>query len=135
MVKIFWFRKDLRLFDNRALTHFIDDVKPGEKFLFLYVKNRNSFTYFGEMRISFLYESLKDLNNTLNSNGLNLHIIKGNSLSIFKGLQSKHRNISVYANRQIESYSIKRDKEVTDFLESKSCTLKLFTDTTLFEPD
>ena len=67
MVKIFWFRKDLRLFDNRALKEFINDVKPDEKFIFLYVKNKNSFNYFGEMRISFLYESLMDLDNALRS--------------------------------------------------------------------
>lgn len=135
MVKIFWFRKDLRLFDNRALANFIDDVKPGEKFLFLYVKNRNNFNYFGEMRISFLYESLKDLNNALKSYGLNLHILKGNSLNIFKNLQSKYKNINVYANRQTEPYSINRDKEIADYLDSKSSSLKLYSDTTLFEPD
>jgi deoxyribodipyrimidine photo-lyase len=135
MVKIFWFRKDLRLFDNRALAHFIDDVKPGEKFLFLYVKNPNSFKYFGEMRISFLNESLKDLSNSLEEKSLNLNILKGNSLSVFKELQSKYKDINVYANRQVEPYSIKRDKEVTDFLESKSCSLNLYSDTTLFEPD
>ena len=135
MVKIFWFRKDLRLFDNRALAHFIDDVKPGEKFLFLYVKNPDSFNYFGEMRISFLYESLKDLSNSLEEKSLNLNILKGISLNVFKELQSKYGNISVYANRQTEPYSIERDKAIMDFLSTKGSSLKLYSDTTLFEPD
>ena len=135
MVKIFWFRKDLRLFDNRALAEFINDAKPCEKYIFLYIKNRNRFNYFGEMRISFLYESLKDLSNSLELKGLNLTILNGNSFNIFKELQSKYKNVSVYANRQIEPYCVKRDKEISEFLKTKDCALNLYSDATLFEPD
>ena len=135
MVKIFWFRKDLRLFDNTALSHFISDVKPDEMFIFLYIMNPNSFNFFGEMRISFLYESLKDISISLESKGLNLNIFKENSLNAFKELQSKYKKLIVYANKQIEPYCIKRDKEISDFLRKQNCSLNLYSDTTLFEPD
>ena len=135
MVKIFWFRKDLRLFDNRALAHFTDDVKPDEKFLFLYVKNRNTFKYFGEYRISFLHESLNDLSNSLGGKGLKLTVLEGSSISVFRELQSKYKNVTVYANRQVEPYTLKRDEAVSKFLESKGSSLKPYSDTTLFEPD
>jgi deoxyribodipyrimidine photo-lyase len=78
---------------------------------------------------------LKDLSNSLEDKGLNLTVLKGNSKNIFKELQSKYVDICVYANRQIEPYSIKRDKEIEDLLHSKGCSLKLYSDTTLFEPE
>lgn len=135
MVKIFWFRKDLRLSDNRALKHFIDDVKPSEKFMFLYIKNENSFKYFGEMRISFLNESLQDLSTALEENCFKLSIIKGKSSEVFHKLQTEYKEICVYANKQIEPYCIKRDNDVAEFLEAKGCEFNLYSDTTLFEPD
>jgi deoxyribodipyrimidine photo-lyase len=133
MVKIFWFRKDLRLFDNRALKEFINDIKPDEKFVFLYLKNENSFNYFGEMRISFLYESLKDLDNALKEKGFDLSNINGKSSDIFHKLQSEYEHISVYANKQIEPYSLKRDAKISEFLKNKECEFKLYSDATLFE--
>ncbi|HCN37153.1 MAG TPA: hypothetical protein DIS94_05505, partial [Bacteroidetes bacterium] len=49
-LKIFWFRKDLRLDDNNALNEFVNSVSNEDRFLFLYIKNKNSFEFFGEKR-------------------------------------------------------------------------------------
>ncbi|MDD5362842.1 MAG: deoxyribodipyrimidine photo-lyase [Ignavibacteria bacterium] len=133
MVKIFWFRKDLRLDDNRALSEFIKGIKSDDKFLFIYIKNNNSFRFFGEKRIQFLNECLLDLKNKLNEKGFNLHIFNGNSLSVFN--QIIDADSIVYANKQYEPYCIERDSKISDFLISKSSELKLYADSTVFEPN
>jgi deoxyribodipyrimidine photo-lyase len=134
MVKVFWFRKDLRLEDNRALYHFINDIKPDEKYIFLYIKNKNTYNFFGQKRIAFLYESLKELQILLEVKKYNLYIFKGNSVDCFKSIISQFGSIEVYSNLQIEPYAKKRDKSVQLFLNSKKSVLKLYSDITLFEP-
>jgi deoxyribodipyrimidine photo-lyase len=134
MVKVFWFRKDLRLEDNRALYHFIKEIRPDEKYIFLYIKNKNTYNFYGQKRIAFLYESLRELQILLEVKKYNLYIFKGNSIDCFKSIISQFGTIEVYSNQQIEPYAIKRDKNVQLYLESKKSVLKLYSDTTLFEP-
>ncbi|MEZ4691882.1 MAG: deoxyribodipyrimidine photo-lyase [Ignavibacteria bacterium] len=76
MLHIYWFRKDLRLTDNRALSEFINSVSGNDKFLFLYIKNRNTYKYFGEKRLGFLYETLIELNEELGKLNFHLEIIE-----------------------------------------------------------
>ena len=134
-LKVYWFRKDLRLKDNRALTCFINDIKDGDKYIFIYIKNIDSYKYYGEMRLAFLKQSLEELFSSLIEMKMSLSILKGNSIEVFKMLLKKHKQITVYANKQIEPYSISRDDKVSDLLQSSDSELKLYSDTMLFEPN
>lgn len=131
MVKIIWFRKNLRIQDNRVLKVFLDDMRPWDEFLFVYIKNNNTFNYFGEKRINFLNECLEDLSSKLQVTGHNLHIFKGNSLDVFKKLITE--DSVVFADKQIEPYCIKRDEKIAEFLKSKSSELRLIDEATLFD--
>lgn len=131
---IFWFRKDLRLTDNRALSKFLKAVGKENKFSFLYIKNRNTFNYFGEMRISFLLECLSELRKDLRVLSLDLNVIEGTSEEVFKKLLSVHAKICLFVNEQIEPYCIGRDEKVREMIESKGGVYNSFTDTTIFKP-
>jgi len=134
MLHIFWFRKDIRLADNRALSEFIRSVSENDKFLFLYIKNKNTYDYFGEKRIGFLYESLKYLKEELAASNFQLEIIEGKSKNVFKNLINKFDNISVYCNAQVEPYCIGRDEEVNELLRKTGNQFHSYTDSTIFEP-
>jgi deoxyribodipyrimidine photo-lyase len=134
MLHIYWFRKDLRLTDNRALCEFNKSVSVNDKFLFLYIKNRNSYEYFGEKRIGFLFESLICLKVELNALNFHLEIIEGKSKDVFKKLLSKFDNISVYCNKQVEPYCIGRDEEVNELLKKTGNQFHSYTDSTIFDP-
>src|SRR5690606_32047665 len=112
MLKIYWFRKDLRIEDNAGLKQFIGDLKKTDEYLFLYIKNKNTFEYFGEKRIHFLYHALGSLKKSLRKYSLELILTEGNSLDVFKTILSKYESVSIYANEQPEPYSRKRDEEV-----------------------
>ncbi|MFA7361880.1 MAG: deoxyribodipyrimidine photo-lyase [Candidatus Kapaibacterium sp.] len=135
ILKVFWFRKDLRIFDNRALSHLINDINPGDKYLFIYIKNKDRLKFYGEMRLAFLKKSLEELSSTLKEKNLSLSILKGNSVEAFSMLLSKYKQISVCSNRQIEPYSVSRDKKVSELLNQSASELKLYSDTMLFEPN
>lgn len=137
MIFVYWFRKDLRLDDNNALHNYIEHLKnnisgTGNKFLLLYIKNHNNYKYFGRKRINFLNRTLTELRNNLKDYNLNLEIAEGSSLEIFKNLL-KSDNITVYANSQVEPYSIERDNKVKEIIESSSGKFHLFPDTTVME--
>ena len=133
MLKIFWFRKDLRLIDNRALSFFINSIEKQDNFSFIYIKNKNSYKYYGEKRISFLYESLIELKKDLKKYGLNSNVLDGNSLDIFKKLVETYGTIEIFCNEQVEPHCLKRDFEVNKYIESNSGKFHFFRDTTLMD--
>jgi deoxyribodipyrimidine photo-lyase len=133
MLNVFWFRKDLRLEDNTGLKYFISKFDENTKFSFLYIKNPESYQYYGEKRITFLLNSLKDLKANLNKFGLRLQIFEGVSSEIFSEIIKKYSRINVYANGQVEPYSRKRDVIVKDIIEKSDGTFNLYSDTTLFD--
>jgi deoxyribodipyrimidine photo-lyase len=135
MLYVYWFRKDLRLVDNKALSEFCKSINSNDKFLFLYIKNKNSFKYFGEKRISFLYESLFELKNNLNKLNLDLNIVGGNSIDVFKKLIKNYGSLNVFINAQVEPYCIERDIEIENLLVQHSGKLNTFIDTNLMEFD
>ncbi len=133
MLNIFWFRKDLRLNDNKGLKYFIESLKPNTKFALIYIKNPDNFKFFGDKRITFLKESLSELQKDLRNSGLELQIFKGKSKNIFLSICDTNPYLNVFANLQVEPYSIKRDSIVREIVESKGGKLNLFSDSTIFD--
>ncbi|MBS1518880.1 MAG: deoxyribodipyrimidine photo-lyase [Bacteroidetes bacterium] len=134
MLYVYWFRKDLRTDDNAALAGFFKNLPDGSKFCLIYIKNRNSFNYFGEKRISFLNESLKELSRSLSEKDLDLQIIEGKSAGIFREITEKYGKVILYFNRQVEPYCIKRDKEVKEIIDSVGGQVFDYNDTCILEP-
>lgn len=131
---IFWFRKDLRLTDNHALSQFLKDTGRHNSFSFIYIKNGNSFRYFGEKRIRFLYECLGELKKDLSEISFNLQIFSGKSNEVFKSILDEKNPVSVYLNEQVEPYCIKRDISVKELVEYSGGNFNSFTDSTIFIP-
>jgi len=132
MLKIYWFRKDLRLTDNRGLSEFVNNVNEEDEYLFLYIKNKNTYKFFGEKRIGFLLECLSELKDELHSSGFTLQMIEGKSADVFRKITVEFKNVSVYCNEQVEPYCIGRDNEVKEILESIGGRFFSYPDTTLF---
>lgn len=133
MLKVFWFRKDLRLADNRALSFFVSSVDKQDKYTFIYIKNKNSFKYFGEKRIALLYECLSELKSEIHKLGFELNILEGKSLAVFKKLVNNYGTLDVFCNEQIEPYCLKRDLEVKKYIEANNGKFNTFRDTTLMD--
>ena len=133
MLKIFWFRKDLRIEDNAGLKLFIENLTDDDKYLFLYIKNENKFKYFGEKRIYFLYQALQSLETALKEHSLKLNIVAGNSCEVFKRIIKKAGKAHVSANEQPEPYSKKRDADVAEIVKKYGGEFTITTDGTIFK--
>ncbi|MEO8210938.1 MAG: deoxyribodipyrimidine photo-lyase, partial [bacterium] len=133
MLKIFWFRKDLRVIDNRGLYEFVKSVTRENQFSFLYIKNRNTFNYYGQKRIGFLIECLRELKDELETFGFNLQIAEGKSFDVLKKIVDEYKTVSLFCNKQVEPYCIARDSDVKELIEDCGGQFNSFTDTTIFE--
>ena len=134
MLKVYWFRKDLRLEDNSALSEFFKSSGPDDKLAFIYIKNRNSFNYFGEKRIAFIAECLNDLSDSLRKYEYELQIFEGKSEDVFRRIVKEQNGLQLYFNKQVEPYCIERDEKVAEIISNAGGSVYSFDDTTVMKP-
>lgn len=131
-VTFFWFRRDLRLDDNKGLYKALQSkskVIP----IFIFDEEILDNLPQNDARVSFIYETLQNINSELNKHQSSLLIKKGNPLEVWKSLFKEYAFNEVYTNKDYEPYAIKRDKEVAEFLASKKVAFKAFKDQVIFE--
>jgi deoxyribodipyrimidine photo-lyase len=132
-ISIFWFRRDLRLSDNNGLYQALNSGLPVLP-IFIFDKNiLDKLDDKRDKRVFFIYKTLKDINNKLLENGRSLVIKYGNPKDIWDELSKEFNIDSIYTNHDYEPYSIKRDNEIKDLLESKNIKFFSYKDQVIFE--
>ncbi len=129
---IFWFRRDLRLEDNVALFNALNSsnkVVP----LFIFDEEILDNLPKNDARVSFIYQTLQQLDTDLKNAGSSLLIKKGNPLEVWKTITSEFDISAVYTNKDYEPYALQRDTEIHDFLKSKSIDFLSYKDQVIFE--
>jgi deoxyribodipyrimidine photo-lyase len=130
---LFWFRRDLRLYDNHALAKAIASGKNVQP-IFIFDENIISELPANDRRISLIYNQLKLINADLLKIGASFRILQGNPKNVFGELLATENISAVYANEDYEPYGRKRDEEITEFLSRENVAFHLFTDHQLFHP-
>jgi deoxyribodipyrimidine photo-lyase len=129
---IFWFRRDLRLNDNRALN---EALKSGMPVMPLFIFDTNLIDELGidDPRISFIYKNLSSINKDLRKSGSSILISIGDPLKIWKELIKSYDIHAVFVNKDYEPYAIKRDNDVEALLKVSGIPLFRFRDQVIFE--
>lgn len=129
---IFWFRRDLRLHDNSALFHALN---ANENVLPIFIFDTSILDQLpkDDARVSFIHESLEDIQSKLNEKGKSLAVFKGTPEEIFKNLISENKIETVYTNHDYEPYARKRDKEINALLKANNIEFKTAKDQVIFE--
>ena len=115
-ISIFWFRRDLRLADNAALTAALDGEYP---VLPIFIFDRNILDELknrSDPRVSFIHREVQNLNAHLQNKGCGLQTYYGKPMDVWREIMRKHDVKVVYANRDYEPYARERDKTVYSFL-------------------
>lgn len=129
---IFIFRKDFRIIDNRGLINLFEKCKeiipififdPYQVDITAKTKNYLSFP-----ALRFICESIKDLDEHINKTNSksNLYIFYGNPIKVLEYIYSKIKylkNIAVGFNLDFTEYSLRRDKELSNFCEQNQIEL------------
>jgi deoxyribodipyrimidine photo-lyase len=132
-VSIFWFRRDLRLTDNVGLSHALNSGLPVLP-VFIFDENiLKALTNKLDARVSFIYHTLKEIDETLQKNGSSLYIVYRTPLNAFKNICEEFNVAQVYTNHDYEPYAINRDKEVFDYLEARHISFHSYKDQVIFE--
>jgi deoxyribodipyrimidine photo-lyase len=131
-INIFWFRRDLRLEDNTALEHALSEDLP---VLLIYIFDT---TIIDELppddpRITFIYDTLSQINNELQNYGSSLLILKGDPEIVWKELTVSYNIKSVFINKEYEPYSISRDLKVEKILQQQEINFYRHKDQVIFE--
>jgi deoxyribodipyrimidine photo-lyase len=126
MTALVWFRKDLRLSDNLALSYACNNHKNILP-LYIYDEKLN----IGGAQKVWLHHSLQQINKSL---GEKLIFKKGNPETVLIELITKHNIEAVYWNRCYTPYEIQRDAQIKKTLKNQSIEVKSFDGYLLFEP-
>jgi deoxyribodipyrimidine photo-lyase len=129
---IFWFRRDLRLEDNTALT---SALKAGIKVLPIFIFDDEIIDELpnDDPRVGFIYSTLNDLDQELRKNKSSLLCLKGNPIDVWEKLTHDYDIKGVYVNKDYEPYALHRDLKVRTILESKGIGFFTSKDQVIFE--
>ncbi len=131
-MNIFWFRRDLRVADNKGfyealiadetvLPIFIFDVKILDQL------SKN------DARVSFIHDLLSKLNAELNTKGKSLAVFHGEPAAIFEKLASENKIKNVFTNHDYEPYARQRDLAVFQVFKNHEIGFKTYKDQVIFE--
>ncbi|MEW5675824.1 deoxyribodipyrimidine photo-lyase [Flavobacterium enshiense] len=129
---IFWFRRDLRLEDNTALFHALNDneaVLP----IFIFDKTILHELEKDDARVTFIHRQLQKIHSELLKIGKSLAVFYGNPEIIFQQLISENKISTVYTNHDYEPAARKRDKAIYQLLKENNIEFKTCKDQVIFE--
>lgn len=129
-----WFRQDLRLADNPALWHAVNDcdaVIP----VFIDESGGNSDLQIAQSRAShvYLHHSLRQLSDSLAQQGTRLILRKGNPQTLLPTLCEQTQATHLYWNRRYDPANIAVDRAIKQTLH-KHYTVKSFAASLFYEP-
>ncbi|MDR3457665.1 MAG: deoxyribodipyrimidine photo-lyase [Verrucomicrobiae bacterium] len=129
---IHWFRRDLRMSDNTALSEAgrrAETVIP----VFIFEDAFRTGPDVGAARLEFLLQSVHSLRKNLAELGHPLIIRCGNSEKILPGLCQEVGAQAVFANKRHEPYAQRRDERITSALLNVGVGFELFKDAVIWE--
>ncbi len=132
-INIFWFRRDLRLVDNKAL---FNALKQGLPVLPIFIFDKailNQLDNKADSRVAFIHESLQKIQNLLIEVGASLEVHYDFPKNVFAKLLAKYSIKQVFANHDYEPYANERDEQINDLLQLNGASLISFKDQVIFE--
>lgn len=128
-IAIHWFRQDLRLSDNPALS---SALKSGRlRPIYILDEENAEDAHMGDASRWWLHHSLTELNRSLNGN---LRFYRGDATRILPKIAAETGAGTVSWNRCYEPWRIKRDKEIKEMLKEDGITVITENGSLLWEP-
>ncbi|WGF92481.1 cryptochrome/photolyase family protein [Aequorivita marisscotiae] len=133
-VNIFWFRRDLRLDDNVGFYKALHGKFPVLPIFIFDTEILNELPK-GDARVSFIFTTLQNMRDKLQTHGSSLAMYHGNPMAIFKKIISAYNVQNVITNHDYEPYATKRDTSIKQFLKENEIGFYSYKDQVIFEKD
>jgi len=125
---LIWFREDLRLTDNPALSTACQNHK---RVLCVYILDA---IHLGEAQKWWLIQSLESLQHSLAKQDAALLILSGDPLTVLSELSVKYQCDHLYWNRRYEPSLWKSDNQLEQTITKQDLTVHTFPGSLFFEP-
>lgn len=126
MVSVIWFRRDLRIQDNKALKA---AIKNSDTLLAVFHLNPKQLSDVATVNQSAFIQSLQHFKQTLAEKGISLHIMFGDLKDCFADLKQSLPNwTDVYFNYDEAGFGRKRDQEAACFFREKDIRIHAYQD-------
>lgn len=131
-ITLFWFRRDLRLYDNAGL---FEALKHNENVLpvFIFDPQILSRLVSTDLRVPFIHQTVLALKQKLQIQKSDLWIDYGQPLEVFQKLAKKFQVEAIYLNHDFEPSAIERDQKVQAWSKTQNIQFKTFKDHVIFE--
>jgi len=132
---IFWFRRDLRLSDNRGLA---EATRQSRQVIPLFVFDTNILDDLDntqDRRVTFIHESIRELQRMLQETGSDIVVLHGDPEDAVPHLADRVNADAVFTNRDYEPYAAARDAQVQRALADDGRAFVDFKDQVIFEKD
>lgn len=132
-ISLFWFRRDLRLEDNKGLY---EALKVGSPVLPIFIFDKNILSNLSnktDARVSFIFEQVETLRGKIEKLGGKFYVEYGDPVKIIDRITNELSVKYLFANKDYESYALQRDYAIKESLEAKKITFQLFKDHVIFE--
>jgi len=134
-ISICWLRRDLRLEDNAALYHALKGPHPVLP-LFIFDKNiLDRLEDKHDARVTFIHNTITSLAEKISKNKSSILVKYNTPEKAWAEILKKYNVKAVYTNHDYETYAIKRDDALAEFLRSEEITFHSFKDQVIFEKD
>lgn len=131
-ISIFWFRRDLRLHDNKGLFEALKSDTPVLP-IFIFDTDILDKLPKDDARVTFIHKTLNTLNEKLKQFGSGLAVYHGKPLEVYKELMSSYTVKAVYTNHDYEPYAKERDQQIGEILKDHGIAFNTFKDQVIFE--
>jgi len=132
-ISLFWFRRDLRLTDNRGLFQALKHGLPVLSLFIFDVNILNKLENKEDARVTFIFDRINNLKEIIESLGGSFLIEYGNPSEIIDRITNEFSVKALFTNKDYESYGIKRDFEIKEILNKKCISFQSFKDHVIFE--
>ncbi len=130
----FWFRRDLRLEDNKGLYYALQEASPLRCF-FVFDKNiLDLLEDKSDARVTFIHQQLTAINSQLASYSSNLEVFFGEPEEAWKYWFEKFPIRTLVFNEDFEPYALQRDKNIESLAIKSGIAIKKHLDHLLFHP-
>lgn len=135
IVNIFWFRRDLRLYDNAGLYHALRSDNP---VLPIFIFDRNILDELEDKtdrRVEFIHLALQEIQQQLVKLGSSLDVRYGKPVDIYKELLKEYDVKTIFTNHDYEPYARERDSSIEKLLKENNSGFCTFKDQVILEKD
>ncbi|CAL2104804.1 deoxyribodipyrimidine photo-lyase [Tenacibaculum sp. 190524A02b] len=131
-LSIFWFRRDLRLYDNTAL---FKALNSGNKVIPVFIFDENILDKLpkNDARVNFIYDCLQSIQEELQAYNTSILVKIGEPKEIWKSLLTEFSINKVFFNKDYEPYALQRDEDITSLLKERGIEVFSYKDQVIFE--